>query len=87
MAFLDVVFLPPELVFPPHFLEIVVDVKSSFPPRIKCATGVIKGMLPVRYVWSTKPLFVSVQFKGECKTAYKDEVKSGCPEFWGYHRF
>ena len=30
----DVAFLPPELVFSPHFLEIVVEVKTSGPPPV-----------------------------------------------------
>ena len=35
---------------------------------------------------STKPLFISVQFNGDHETAYKDEVKSDHPQFYGYYR-
>ena len=51
-------FLPPELVFPPHFLKIVVELKASGPPHVlELWLGVSKGMLPVKYFCSTKPLF------------------------------
>ena len=32
------------------------------------------------------PLFVSVKFNGDHKTAYTDEVKFGHPHFWDYYR-
>ena len=34
MGFQDVVFLPSELVSPPHFLGIAVEVKASGPPHV-----------------------------------------------------
>ena len=33
-----------------------------------------------------KPLFVTVEFNGNGKTVYKDEVKSGHPQFWRYYQ-
>ena len=47
---------------------------------------VSKGMLPVKYFCSLMPLFVSVEFIGGHKTAYKDDVKSDHPHFWVYYR-
>ena len=41
-------------------------------------------MLAVKYFCSTKSL-VLVEFNGDHKTAYKDEVKSGHPQFLGYY--
>ena len=34
MGFHDVEFLPTKLVFPPHFLNIVVEVTASGPPHV-----------------------------------------------------
>ena len=41
-----------------------------------------QGKLPVKYFCSTKPLFVSVVFHGDHRTAYRDGVKSCHPQFW-----
>ena len=49
---------PLELVFPPHILEIVVEVKASEPPHVlELCLGVGKGMLPVKYFRSNKASF------------------------------
>ena len=54
----DVSFLPPRASFPPHFLTIVVEVKTSGPPHVLILwLGVSKGMLPVKYVPSNKTSF------------------------------
>ena len=34
MCFWDVAFLPPRASFPPHFLQIVVEVKALGPPHV-----------------------------------------------------
>ena len=52
----------PELVFPPHFLKIVVEVNVSGHVS-KQWLGVSNGMLPVEDYHSTKPLFESVEFE------------------------
>ena len=55
--------------FHPHFLNIVVEVKTSEPPHVlKLWLVVSKGMLPVKYFAPTKPLFVSVESHGDHKT-------------------
>ena len=60
---------PTELVFPPDFLKIVVEVKSSGPPHVlKLVAGKNKGMLPVNTFAPTKLLFVAVKFHGDYKT-------------------
>ena len=49
---------PPELVFTPHFLKIVVEVKTSGRPHVmKVSLGVSKGMLHVKYFCSNKSFF------------------------------
>ena len=58
IVFQDIALLPPELVFPPHFLEIVVGEKASGPPHVlKLWLGVGKGMLPVKYFHCNKACF------------------------------
>ena len=53
----DVAILPPELVFPQHFLKIVVEVNASGQSHVlKLWLGVSKGMLLVKYFSSTKAL-------------------------------
>ena len=81
MTIQDAVFLPSQASFPPHFLKTVVDVKASGQPHIiKLWLGISKVILPVKYFCSTKPLFVTIEFNGDHKTAYNDEVKSGHPQ-------
>ena len=59
-----------ELVFPPHFIKIVVEVKASGPRHIlKLWLGASKGMLHVKYFCSMKPFFASVEFNRDHKTA------------------
>ena len=61
--------LPPELVFPPCFIKIVVEVKTSGPPHVlRLWLGVSKVMLPVQYFCSNKASFVSVEFHGDRDT-------------------
>ena len=71
MGFQDVAFLPPPCAsFSTTLKKIVVEAKSSGPPHVlRLWMGVGKDMLPVKYVAPTKPLFVSVEFHGERKTA------------------
>ena len=46
------------LVFPPHFLTIEVVVNASGQPNVlKMWLGLIKGMLPVKYLHSSKASF------------------------------
>ena len=76
-----------ELLFSPHFLNTVVEEKASGQQLVlKLWLGVSKGMLSVEYFGSTEPLFVSVEFNGDHKTAHKDEVKSGHPQVRGFYR-
>ena len=50
--------LPPDLVFPPHFKKIVVEVKVSGPSHVlELCLGLSKGMLPLRYFHSNKASF------------------------------
>ena len=51
--FKDEMFLSSKVVFTPHFLRIVVEVKASGP----LCLGVSKGILT-----ATNPLFLSVEF-------------------------
>ena len=45
----------PELVFPPHFLKNLVEVKAWGPPHVFLLwLGVSRGMLPVKYLCSNK---------------------------------
>ena len=70
-----------------NFLKIAVDMKASGQQCVlKLWLAVSKGMLIVKYLCSTKHLFVSVEFNGGHKTAYIDEVKFGHPQFWGYYQ-
>ena len=71
ISFQDVVFLPSRASFPPHFLEIVVDVKALGPPHVVITWLVSKGMLTVKYLSHAKPLFVSVEFHGDHKAVTK----------------
>ena len=72
MGLQDEAFLPPSAIFSPHFLKIVVEVKASGPPHvIKLWLGVSMEMLPVSTFAPTKPLFVSVKFHRDHKTATK----------------
>ena len=49
MVFQDGAFLPREIVYIPHFIEIVVEViASGLPHLLKQWFGRIKGMLPVK---------------------------------------
>ena len=49
MGFQDVAFLPSELVFPPHFLGIAVDVNASGPPYVlKLWFGCKQGHAPCK---------------------------------------
>ena len=87
MSFQDVAFMPSRANFLQHFIKIVVEVKASGPPHvIKLWLGETKGMLPVKCYCSAKPLFVTFEFHVDHKTAYKDEAKSGHPQFHGYYR-
>ena len=75
-----------ELVFPPHFLKIMLEVKASGRPNcLKLWLVVGKCMLPVEYFCTTKPPFVFIKFNGDHMTTYNDEVKSGHPQFWRYY--
>ena len=57
---------PPELVFMPHFLHVVVEVEALGPPHVLILwLGVRKGMVPVKYFSPAKPLFVSAKFHGD----------------------
>ena len=67
------------LVFSPHSKKIVVDGTTTC---LKTVVGVRKGMIPVRYLCSMKPLFVSVEFTGDHKTVCIDDVKYGHPQFF-----
>ena len=59
MSFWDEAFLPSELVFPPHFLKIVVKVKTSeLPHALRLLLAVNKGMLPVKYFRSNKATYL-----------------------------
>ena len=59
MGYQNAAFLPPRASFPPHFLNIVVEVKASGPPHVlKLWLGVSKGMLPVKYVRYNKTSFL-----------------------------
>ena len=63
MGFQDVAFLPPEIVFPPHFLKIVVEVGASGAPHVLGVwLGISKDMLPVKYFCSTKSLLCQSNF-------------------------
>ena len=56
--FHNVAFQPPEHDFPPHFLDIVAEVKAAEPPHVlKAWLGVSKGMLPVKYIRFNKACF------------------------------
>ena len=56
-----------EIVFQPHFLEIVVEVKAT-------------GMVPVKYSCHNKASFYVSQILR--RSLDEDEVKSGHPSFW-----
>ena len=57
MGFRDVALMPPGLVLPTHFLDIVAEEKASGSPHgLKLRLSVKKGMLPVKHFCSNKPL-------------------------------
>ena len=69
MGFQDV-----EIVFPPHLLKIVVEVKASGPPHVlKLRLGVRKGIL-VRYYCSNKSSFYVSQISLRSQGCHTDEV-------------
>ena len=51
-----------ELVFRPHFLNIVVDVYALGPACLETVVGVSKGMLPEKSFCSNKASFCVSQF-------------------------
>ena len=52
------VLASPELVLTPHFLNIVVEVKSTEQPHVlKLWLGLNKDMIPVKYFYSNKSCF------------------------------
>ena len=58
MRFQDVAFLPTEIVFTSHFLNVEVVAKTSGPPHVLGLwLGVSKGMLPVKYFYSNRASF------------------------------
>ena len=66
-----IVFLPSRVSFSTPFL---INCGSGGWLEITClktVVGASKGMLPVKYFCSTKPLFVSVEFHGDNKTVTK----------------
>ena len=69
MGLHDIALLPSRAYFSTTFHRIVVEVYASSPPHLlKLWLGVSKGMLLVKYVCSTKPLFVSFKFHGDRRT-------------------
>ena len=58
MGFLDVAFLPSRASFPPHLLNIAVDVKALAQLHVlELWLMVSKGMLPVEYIRSNNASF------------------------------
>ena len=58
MVVQDVAFLPSRASFSTTFPKIVVEVEALGPPHVlKLWLWVSKGMLPIKYFWSTKTLF------------------------------
>ena len=53
---------------PPHVLELWLVVR--------------KGMLLMKYIRSTDPIFMSVEHHGDHRTAYKDEINLVILSFW-----
>ena len=69
------VHCPPELIFPPHFLKIVVEVKASGPPHVlKLWLVISKGMLPITYFHSNKASFCIIQISWSSYDCQKVEV-------------
>ena len=61
-----------ELVFPPHFLKIVVEVKALGPPHVlRMWLGVCTGMLPMKYFYSYNTFFMSVEVYGDHESVIK----------------
>ena len=58
MGFQDVAFPPSRASPTPHYLKIVLEVKTLEPPQVlKLWLGVNKGMLPAKYFHSKKASF------------------------------
>ena len=59
MGLQDVKLLPSRASFPPHFIQIVVEVKASGSPHVlKLWLVVRKGMLPVKQILPQQSLFL-----------------------------
>ena len=70
MGLQDVAFCPTVLVFPPHFIKIMVEVKASGPPHLlKLWLGISKGMLSANSFTPTNHLFTSIEI-----ICHNDEV-------------
>ena len=81
----DVAFLPSNSTFSTTFLMNCGRGECLGPPHILTVwLWVSKGVLPVKY-FCPQTYFVPVEFHGDHMTAYKDKVKSGHPQFWGYY--
>ena len=60
----------PSMLFAPHFLEIVLEVKASGPPYLRTVVGGMQGNAPCKILLApTKPLFMSFEFHGDHTTA------------------
>ena len=79
-------FLPSELGLTPHFLNNVVDVKTSGLRHVlKLWIEVSKGMLPVKYFCSNKSILR--QYTLVIIKRYANiEVNLGTLMFWGYYQ-
>ena len=75
MGFLDVAFLPSRASFPPHFLNIVVEVKALRQPHVLSLwLGVSKGIFPMKYFFSNNASFCISRISWKSHDCYKVEV-------------
>ena len=86
MGFQDVAFLPSRASFSTMFLKNCGRCKSLRTTTCpKTMAWAKQRHAPCKYSCTTKPLLRTAEFNGDHMTAYKDEVRSGHPQFWGYY--
>ena len=75
---------PPPLLFSPHFLQIVVDVKASRRPHLITVVGGRLGHSPCIILYLHELFLCQSNLVEITVYCYKDdEVKSGHPQFFG----
>ena len=87
MSFHDVAFLPSRGSFSSTTFLTICGIGEGLGATtcLDTLVGVMQGHAPSKILLLDVASFC-VNFNGDHKTAYKDEVQSGHPQFWGYYQ-